>query len=49
MAADENLSRYANAFFNRLCEYKYSYHFDCAWAADHSIRAGYRGLVAEIS
>ena len=28
MAADENLGRDANAFFNRLCEYKYSYHFD---------------------
>jgi len=28
MAADENLGRDANAFFNRLYEYKYSYHFD---------------------
>lgn len=28
MAADEKLCSDANGFFNRLCDYKYSYHFD---------------------
>jgi cephalosporin hydroxylase len=28
MAADEKLGRDANVLFNRLCGYKYSYHFD---------------------
>ncbi len=28
MGADEKLKQETNIFFNRLCEYKYSYHFD---------------------
>lgn len=28
MAADEKLGSAANSLFNRLCDYKYSYHFD---------------------
>jgi cephalosporin hydroxylase len=28
MAKDENLKKNATVFFNHLCEYKYSYHFD---------------------
>jgi cephalosporin hydroxylase len=28
MGADEELGKAANKFFNRLCEYKYSYHFN---------------------